>query len=130
MARLSTPYYLAGEQKKRFHASEAEKSAITAAGLGAIGYGLKKPKYQQLAKTAAASRGVRVGHTDLHTASKLFLVGGAAVGAYSGLHAARAAHYKHREMKRTKAYYQRSLPTIPKSSTTVGTKTNGRVGKR
>lgn len=110
--RLSTPYYLAGTQKRRYHTQHGEKAAFAAGALGAAAYGAKKnPQVSQVAAGMAnnfiSSRsGVGV-QIPVHTVEKGLGVAAGATAAYSAYHFGRAARYKQLENRRTKAYYMR-----------------------
>lgn len=111
--RLSTPYYLAGEQKQRFHSNQAEKGIATAAFTGAAAYGLTRPQFRDAAVSAvnmgASMKGIPVvmNHGHAKAGAQVLAFGAGAAASYGIYHGARAAKYKHDRGQKSQYYYRK-----------------------
>lgn len=107
--RLTTPYYLAGKQKERFHTNQMGKGATGAIAMGVGAAALTHPKTRGFAvqgvNYAAATKGVPLNMTHGHAkiGAQVLAFGAGASAAYGGYHALRAANYR----KQYKRYYYR-----------------------
>lgn len=94
MIRFSTPYYVSGRGAQRWHTNHGEKAAYSAAGLGAVSYGLRNPKFAGAAADVLFRKtGYQVSSSEAAAWSKALGYAAGGTAAYSGYHFTRAAKY-------------------------------------